>query len=111
MSLIAVDNTDEYIEHNDVERLIFTDGWNGGGWNNWDAVNNPNGYRFFVTTNNEINEVSVDVKEVSGLDIDMGHNYHWNSLRVFITVESLVGLVTINTLNIPKGSNLWYMKK
>lgn len=39
------------------------------------------------------------------------HNYHWNSLRVFITVESLVGLVTINTLNMPKGSNLWYMKK
>lgn len=32
MSLIVVDNTGEYIEHNDVERLIFTDGWNGGEW-------------------------------------------------------------------------------
>ena len=46
MSLVNVSNRKDQIEMNDLEFLVWDDGWNGGTWNNWDVVSNPNNFDF-----------------------------------------------------------------
>ena len=38
MALVKIKNEGRSIDFNDLEYLNYTNGWNGGQWNNWDVV-------------------------------------------------------------------------
>lgn len=110
MSLIKLENKDSYIEMNDLEILSWTDGWNGGQWNNWDVINHYEDYRFFIV-NSVITEIEVVVKDIYGNDSDMGHTYHWVSKRVYIKENTVCGEVLVNYLEVDRKNILMYCHK
>ena len=59
MSLVKVSNSNDQVEMNTLEYLIWKDGWNGGTWSNWDVVNNPNDFNFYVVSDDNIIKVEV----------------------------------------------------
>ena len=50
-----------------LRRCKWKANWNGGQWNDWEVLNNPDDYKFYAVSSNEIHEVHVVVKEVSGV--------------------------------------------
>ena len=111
MGLVTISNTNEKIDFNNLEYLTWKDNWNGGQWNDWEVLNNPDDYKFYAVSSNEIHEVPVVVKEVSGVDSDMGHNYSWKSLRLFVKDYGAFGGVLVDSQNMLNGYKIMYLKK
>ena len=100
MSLVFVEGLGE-VEFNDFEFLTFTDGWNGGQWNNWDVVENPNKYDIIHVSNEQITALNCVSKTVSGVDYDMGHKYGWESIRLYTMLETYLGDCEVCLVNKP----------
>ena len=111
MSLVIVKNTGKKIEMNNLEYISWKDGWNGGQWNNWEVLRNPEDYKFYVVSSDQIHEVNVVVKEVSGSDSDMGHNYSWTSLRLFVKDCGAFGEVLVDSQQMSNGYEIMYSNK
>lgn len=111
MGLVTVSNTNEMVDFNRLERLIWKGNWSGGQWNNWEVLNNPDDYKFYAVSSNEVYEVPVVVKEVSGVDSDMGHNYSWKSLRLFVKDYGVFGEVLVDSQNMLNRYKIMYLKK
>ena len=90
MSLVFVKGLGD-VEFNDFEFLTFRDGWNGGQWNNWDVVENPNKYDIIHVSNEHISLLNCESKIVNGVDYDMGHRYEWKSLRLYAILNTQIG--------------------
>lgn len=111
MSLVKVLNSSEYVEMNELEYLCFEDGWNGGGWNNWDVVNKPNENNFYVVTDSDVVKVEARTYKIHGSDGDMGHTYYWTSTRLKLKVTSLIGDIEIDSNDLPQNCKLMYLRK
>ena len=111
MGLVTISNTNEKIDFNNLEYLTWKDNWNGGLFYFWEVLNNPDDYKFYAVSSNEIHEVPVVVKEVSGVDSDMGHNYSWKSLRLFVKDYGVFGEVLVDSQNMLNGYKIMYLKK
>lgn len=111
MSLVKLSNKESHVEMNNLEYLTWTDGWNGGTWNNWDVINKPTEYDFYLVTSEKILSVDVAVRDIHGTDSDMGHTYHYKSPRFFVKVNSDVGLTDVRSDLLPKGFSLMYTEK
>ena len=83
----------------------------GGQWNNWEVLNNPENYKFYAVSSNEIYEVQVVVKDVSGTDYDMGHQYSWTSMRLFIKDCGIFGEVLVDSQKMLNGYKIMYSNK
>ena len=51
------------------------------------------------------------VKEVYGVDSDMGHNYSWKSLRLFVKDYGVFGEVLVDSQKMLNGYKIMYLKK
>ena len=111
MSLVKVSNSDVQIEMNNLEFLIWKDGWNGGSWSNWEVINTPNNFDFYAVSNEDIVKVEVVVSEKYGVDYDMGHQYHWNSCRVYVKDVGQFGEMLIDSQHLSNGYKLMYYCK
>ena len=111
MGLITIINTNEKIDFNNLEYLTWKDNWNGGQWDDWEVLNNPDDYKFYAVSSNELHEVPVVVKEVYGVDSDMGHNYSWKSLRLFVKDYGVFGEVLVDSQKMLNGYKIMYLKK
>ena len=100
MSLVFVEGLGE-VEFNDFEFLTFTDGWNGGQWNNWDVVENPKKYDIIHTSEGHISLLNCVSKVVRGVDHDMGHEYEWESIRLYAILETYLGDCEVCLVNKP----------
>lgn len=111
MSLVDVSNRKDQIEMNDLEFLVWDDGWNGGTWNNWNVVSNPNNFDFYLVSNDNIVNVEVVVKDEHGVDCDMGHRYYWTSRRVYVKDAGQFGETLVDSRQISNGFKLMYCGK
>ena len=111
MSLVNVSNRKDQIEMNDLEFLVWDDGWNGGTWNNWDVVSNPNNFDFYLVSNDNIVNVEVVVKDEHGVDCDMGHQYQWSSYRVYMKDVGQFGEMLIDIRKLPNEYKFMYCCK
>lgn len=111
MGMVLVNNTNENIDFNKLEYLCWTDGWNGGQWNNWEVLNNPENYKFYAVSKDEIHEVEVVVKNISGVDHDMGHQYSWESKRLFVKDYGVFGEVLVDYQQMSDGYKIMYCKE
>ena len=100
MSLVFVEGLGE-VEFNDFEFLTFTDGWNGGQWNNLDVVTNPHKYDIIHVSNEHITKLNCKLEVVDGFDYDMGHKYEWQSLRLYAILETCLGDCEVCLANKP----------
>ena len=110
MSLIKISNSDYVVDFNDLEFLTWSDGWNGGSWNNWECLRNPEKFKFFLTSDKDIFEIDVLVKEVGGVDYDMGHQYSWNTLMLFVKKDCDFSEILVDFRDIKKGFEIMYLK-
>ena len=111
MGLVTISNTNEKIDFNNLEYLTWKDNWNGGQWNDWEVLNNSDDYKFYAVSSNEIHEVPVVVKEVSGVYSDAGHNYSWKSLRLFVKDYGVFGEALVDSQNMLNGYKIMYLNK
>ena len=111
MGMVLVSNTNENIDFNKLEYLCWKDGWNGGQWNNWEVLRNPEDYKFYAVSSDQIHEVDVVIKEVSGYDSDMGHNYSWTSLRLLVKDYGVFGEVLVDSQSLLNGYKIMYCNK
>lgn len=111
MSIVKVGNTNELLEFNDAHNLNWQDDWNGGHWSSWEPIRNPEKYRFYLVSDSEIHEVLVSIRDITGVDYDMGHEYRWKSPRVFLQINNWFGNIELNSLDLPKNVHLMYKEK
>lgn len=111
MGMICINNTKENIDFNNLEKLYWTDGWNGGQWNNWEVLNNPENYKFYAVSSNEIYEVQVVIRNVSGTDSDMGHRYSWTSSRLFVKDYGIFGETLVDSQKMTNGYKIMYCER
>lgn len=111
MSLIKPVNSDIEVEMNLLELLRLKDGWNGGQWSNWDVVNNPENYDFYIENKRGLFKTNVVSGEVSGSDYDMGHTYHWSWIRLFVVLDTILGEVEVHFDKFKGDCSLYYLEK
>lgn len=111
MSIVKIENTGEMLEFNDAHKLQWQDDWNGGQWCSWEPIRNPEKYRFYLVSGAQIHEVSLSIRDISGVDYDMGHEYQWKSPRVFLKIATWFGQIELNSLDLPKNVYLMYVEK
>ena len=111
MSMVKVSNDKYQVEMNTLEYLVWKDGWNGGSWSNWDVVNNPNDFNFYVVSDDNIIKVEVVIKEEHGVDCDMGHLHDWCSYRVYVKDVGQFGEMLIDIRKLSNGYKFMYCCK
>lgn len=111
MGMVLVNNTNENIDFNKLDYLCWKDGWNGGQWNNWEVLRNPEDYKFYAVSSDQIHEVNVVVKNISGVDYDMGHQYSWESKRLFVKDYGTFGEVLVDYQQMSDGYKIMYCKE
>lgn len=100
MSLVKIQNSDNFVDMNDLEYLTFTEGWNGGQWSCWDVLRNLDKYKTFAVTSDVIVELPCEIKVVHGVDCDMGHQYSWKSDRLSCEVRYLGRKLNVDAIDL-----------
>ena len=113
VNVLNVKKEAEPVEINDLDRVVFTDGWNGGQWN-FPFGNDANlAYRFFVFYKNGYEELkAVSTGTTSGTDSDHGHQYSWERNEVLFEAKvkgPLKHTITLKMTDVIRISELWVL--
>lgn len=99
------------IKVSELKELQFTDGWNGGQWNNWEVLKNPEQFFIILNKGEEYSIVNARSTKVHGVDYDMGHQYSWSSTRLIVEVPTQFGYIGVNILDLSKDIKILYLER